>query len=113
SLPVGDGARGGRALAGRPLVAGTHCAGGGDAWAPAGRAPPVPSDERLRDIAVLWPETSSSTHMRTPCVKMSLANPRSSTLLFGSERSKRRGPCPGAGDFRAPGCNPPEVERGG
>src|SRR6266567_4836978 len=41
------------------------------------------------------------TLMRTPFVKMSLANPRSSTWLLGSERSKRRGPCPGAGYFRA------------
>jgi hypothetical protein len=45
--------------------------------------------------------------------KMSLANSRSSLCLLGSERRKRRGPCPGAGSFCEPGCHPPEVDRGG
>jgi SRSO17 transposase len=40
---------------------------------------------------------------RTLLDKMSLANPRSSTLLLGRERRKRRGPCPGSGYCREPG----------
>jgi hypothetical protein len=58
----------------------------------------------------------SRTRMRPLLDKMSLANPRSTKRLSGSgcgEHSKRRGPCPGAGYFREPGCNPYKVERSG